>query len=1216
MTQELNLSFSGSDKVSITYDDQKTDALPFVSPLTEEDHQDIRWYLETYAALYTADEDDKRADRIAEKLPIWGQALFEAVFSNESAKQIFHRFLNTEKAGRLLAIAASHPTILSLPWELLRIPNGNFLVQETPGISIRRKLADAKPFQVKPKKTLRLLFVVSRPKGAGFLDPRSDPLAVLDALDRHASGQVKAEFLRPATLHQLKERLKNTSEPIDIVHFDGHGNFDKENSVGSLVFTRDGSDTEHLMPAQGLGEIFASANIPLVILSACQSGALGKDPMGTVAVQLMNAGIPSVIAMSHSVHVNTTRALFSTFYQHLIQGKGIAESLDKAREQLFRYPERIELQRGQERVRLKLYDWFMPVLYQTGKDAPLLPLPETERGESDSPSIAGKGLGVRFFGRTRELWKIEKAFVRGMRRITITGFGGQGKTCLAEEAAKWLCRTDMFKRACFVNYAAFQGIDALGFAVSMISESPNADAVMTSLTETPTLIILDNLEAISDKSLNELLDAALLWSEAGQSRVLLTTRMPDFNHAGYRKEKHLYLVLNGLGKEDALAYFQSLMKLPPAPAIPLPKEDELLRLFEKVAFHPLSIKVLAKRLKKTTPDKLGERLETLLEEMPDDLPEDSLMASLNLSLKRLPESLRKWLPKLGVFYGGALENMIFNVTKISHEQWQLLRPALENTGLIQAENMQDVGEPFFRFHPAIAPALWQKLSAEEKEELSARHRAQYYQMSGQMYHEDDRNPFQVREIVKRELPNLMAGVRGALEKEEEDAVDFVNNVNRFLGHFSLIRDSEELTRQAESLVKTDEKSWYLVHYNLGEQLYGSGKYSEAEQVFEEILAKLGQEPTYELCITLNMLGRCFKHQGLSAQAAGLFDQGLLVAEKLEESKNVRRQTSLLQTDLADVLTDIGSFEQAREAYQVSLAIAEEQNDNRQVGVVNGQLGTLAMMQGNLQEAVERFHEALGIFQRLNEPASESTVWNNLGEIFRRTKKWEASEESYRNSARIKESQGDLASAAITWNNIAAIIQLAGKPKEAEEWYRKAIEANSKIGNRIQLSINLGNLADLLQNNLSRLQEARQMAEAALAIKKTLDSGAAEIWGTLNIMAQIADKQHQPEQARDYRRQAREAKANFAGTKYELQSYEPLISAVIAATQGHEEAKEFVRKEQEQMRLVEGLYKFPNAIDRILAGERNEEALCENLNLMASAFVMAIFERIGGDYAPK
>jgi len=486
-------------------------------------------------------------------------------------------------------------------------------------------------------------------------------------------------------------------------------------------------------------------------------------------------------------------------------------------------------------------------------------------------------------------------------------------------------------------------------------------------------------------------------------------------------------------------------------------------------------------------------------------------------------------------------------------------------------------------------------------------------LSGELYHEDNRNPFQVREIVKRELPNLMAGVRNALEKEEEDAVDFVDKVNKFLGHFGLSRDREELNRRAEAIAKTDSRSWYLSRSNLGEQLRSAGRYAEAEQIFLEILVNMGEEPTYERCLTLGRLGRCFEYQGRSPQAAEMYRNKLELLDKLDESNSVKRERGGVIADLADVLIDMGSFEQAREAYEASICIAKELDDSRMVAVANGQLGTLAMMQGNLQEAVQRHQETLGIFRQLNEPASESTAWHQLGRAFQEAKQWEAAEEAYRNSAQIKENRGDLAGAAQTWNQLAIVTESARKPDEAEAWYRKAIEANKKIGNQILLSGNLSNLANILQNNdnPSHLQEARQLAEEALAIKKTIDPGTAQIWTTYHVLSKIADKQHQPEQAREYRRQAREAKANFAGTRYELQKFEPLIAAIVAAVQGHEGAKQFVRQEQERMRQgVEEWRNLADATDRILAGERNEEALCENLGPTQAVIVMAILEGLG------
>ena len=65
-----------------------------------------------------------------------------------------------------------------------------------------------------------------------------------------------------------------------------------------------------------------------------------------------------------------------------------------------------------------------------------------------------------------------------------------------------------------------------------------------------------------------------------------------------------------------IAWFDELSKLPYAGDYQLapPGRDELIRLFDRVKFHPLSICVLAQQLKTRTADQLGQRLEEILGE--------------------------------------------------------------------------------------------------------------------------------------------------------------------------------------------------------------------------------------------------------------------------------------------------------------------------------------------------------------------------------------------------------------------------------------------------------------------------------------------------------------------------------------------------------------------------------------------------------------------------
>jgi tetratricopeptide (TPR) repeat protein len=549
------------------------------------------------------------------------------------------------------------------------------------------------------------------------------------------------------------------------------------------------------------------------------------------------------------------------------------------------------------------------------------------------------------------------------------------------------------------------------------------------------------------------------------------------------------------------------------------------------------------------------------------------------------------------------------ITGFSEEQWHKLRPALESTGLIQPEHLPGVTVSYLylKFHPTLTPVLWSRLSAEAQTEQLARHRQRYYQLSRYLYFEDQKNPQEACAIAQRELPNLLVAVHGALDAGEEWAVEFVNYLNWFLNNFGLNRDRALLNQRVEQVVeKVSFRTWYLSLTYVGEQLRSAGRYQEAAEVFNEILTGLGEEPSYNHCFTLSWLGRCFESQGQPAQAEAIYRQGLAVAEKLEADEIVKRQIGNLLRDLANVLINMGDYDEARIANEASLAISLELGDLRGAALANGQLGTLAMLQGNLPEAEQRHKEALTTFQQLKEPASEAIAWHLLGVVYQKAKQWDTAERTYRDAARINESQGNLAGAAQAWNQLALVNEYTGKLLEAEAWYRKAIEGGEAAGDKLGVSKKLNNLANLLQKQPNRLPEARQLAEEALAIDKTLDPAAAEIWTTYTILAEIADKQHDTTQAKEYRRLSREAKVAFAGTKYELQKHGQLIAGVVTAVDNAEVRQQL---ESEMEDPPQDWANIVATIHRILEGERDEDVLCEPLNGNEAPIINAILRGI-------
>src|SRR5256885_15537823 len=120
-----------------------------------------------------------------------------------------------------------------------------------------------------------------------------------------------------------------------------------------------------LVHAEKLAEVIRDHRIPLVFLEACQSAKTEEDPTASVAAKLLEEGCTSVVAMSHSVLVETAHRFVKAFYQKLAEGKRIGTAMIAGQRELHSDTYRGRLMGAGE---LHLQDWFVPVLYQEEQD--------------------------------------------------------------------------------------------------------------------------------------------------------------------------------------------------------------------------------------------------------------------------------------------------------------------------------------------------------------------------------------------------------------------------------------------------------------------------------------------------------------------------------------------------------------------------------------------------------------------------------------------------------------------------------------------------------------------------------------------------------------------------------------------------------------------------------------------------------------------------------
>jgi tetratricopeptide (TPR) repeat protein len=375
--QELRVLFTPSENGSFTVHLEGLPGHPIGVPttftpfLSENDFENLRWYLEDYMDLPYAGAV-VRAEGVEKQIEQWGHRLHDAVFSAPENASVLKSLLDGA-APRGLTLATNQSDLLRLPWELIRDAAGS-LAQR---LSVRRQLETPEPFVARESNLpLRMLYIISRPADAGFIDPRSTTRSVLAALDP-LQGALRLDFCRPPDLLRLEEMLGEAEakgEQYDLVHFDGHGTFDEQD--GALLFEKpnigSGESRMDLVRADVIGDLLAKFRIPLVVLEACRSATIGNTVVSrSIAPRLIQAGIGSVLAMSYAVHVDATRLLLDRFYRELTRGATIGHAVAQARTALVLAPFRW-MGEGPSDRKVSLQDWFLPHLYQRGLDERLI----------------------------------------------------------------------------------------------------------------------------------------------------------------------------------------------------------------------------------------------------------------------------------------------------------------------------------------------------------------------------------------------------------------------------------------------------------------------------------------------------------------------------------------------------------------------------------------------------------------------------------------------------------------------------------------------------------------------------------------------------------------------------------------------------------------------------------------------------------------------------
>jgi tetratricopeptide (TPR) repeat protein len=1177
-------------------------SLAFESPLGAIELGELRWYVETWPSWAFGRVRTARAKEVEKSLLKWGRDLYDRCFTAASAPITdFERgggerrvvvqvpvLQDTEGSSidagertRRLAANVAAARLLALPWELLR-DEDSFLFEGKRAIRVVRRLprkSGREPLDPH-RRILRVLLLVARASDAGWIDPRVSLTPLVEAL---APLGDRVELVVPAdgSLKALDETLQQAERekrPFHVVHFDGHGVYDRDKGLGQLVFEDDADcaagkieRSKRLVDAKEIGQLLRDHRIPLFVLEACQTAQADAQVTSSVAAELVAAGIGSVVAMSHSVLVETARRFVTAFYPALARGERIGTAMVEAQAALALDPDRAP----QGLPRWEMQDWFVPVLFQEDDgDVRLLPeagLPlaadvelvrKTARGET--PKAPSHG----FVGRDRELLALSR-LLHVNRVVLLRGTGGLGKTVLAAECARWLLDVQRVRRLAWTSVEKYGSAEAVlqslggqlvaDFQASRFESLEKArQEIERALRDRRALLVIDNFESVATNPDPALVPILVALASVGETRLLVTGRE---SAPGLRAVE---LQLGALEKRTGRTLVEQVLRrgrqAPREEAGDSADSSWIDELVEAVGGHPRSLVRLApevaQRGAKVTRELLAPLMVELERRNPGDR-ENSLLASVGLSLARLGEKQRVQVRALSVFHGAAHAWVLAQVLEVEPDKALEFCRELVGLGLAEAEG------PYLLPDPALRPAVEAELEPTDRERLEARWLEAASAWVGFLYEQRNLDASIAMAGVKNALGELLSVVEaweqaadaGKLMVEAASAV--VGRVEQLLHDAGNARALALVAEARERLAKRlggwigaafEARRLTIERQRQAGDLAGALRGAiDLRHRAQEAGPGAYEGAAYNIAMSAMLLSDVLDD-------AGRADEALRSATEAEAEFRVLAKSgssaavSMAAGSLAmkgNALSSLGRLEEAAACYLQAIEEGEALGAKRNVAAYRGQLGTVRMHQRRYADAIVAYDQARHIFEDLGEPAAVATAWHQIGMVNQAAGQSDAAERAYLRSLEIETRHGNRRGQASTLNQLGGIYGSIGRHEEAADRYGRAASISAEVGDLRSEGVTRNNLADSLRS-LGRPAEARAEILRAIELKAPFGHTALP-WTTWSILADIERDLGNADAAADARQRAIDSYAAYrrAGG-YALQRTGQLVEQVRVA----------------------------------------------------------------------
>jgi len=1047
---------------------------------------------------------------------------------------------NAQVAHNLVHFTHDAHAILNLPWQ--EAIGGADHLFFSRGAALRDK-GELPTFPVASDGPLRILVMVAAPETggeSGRLRYEDEQMQIAEAFGQLLRrGDIEIHFTADGSEQALRQALD--APRYDIFHFSGHSEYAVADwltlgTEGFLLLEDERSMAVSKLPATTFAALLnerPDKRPSLVFLSSCQSAQGGTSGgYSGVTAHLLEAGIPGVVAMSHSVADVFATLFAAQFYKNIAEGLSVPLAFSKALK---------TSREGNPKLKLPPEFWqsqsLIPQLYLTQNLQTLTKSAKAGKQRQDQfwqtgrlreklqkiHRFAGKeDKDFIFIGRRREQ-KVMRQYLEEAAPVYLQGQGGIGKTALAVHTAERLVLADPDEAQVFM-------FDENSFRIGQVT-----DELIAFLQNEQKQILLAHQIKSMDKAWDKFLTA--LQEVINRSHpVFIFDNLESFQSPDggggdflpeYGMEWNIIQTLAEVGLPLILTGRYPLSELPNLRTVPLhePSRSDFtvkcryLTISEKIppgeAGKPVFETLFRSfggnyraleyfdQLYREKKDDFGEVLETLedfiekhradpkfpLTRMSENLVFERLLGLLDAPARRVLGLLvhfrRPVLPLAVEMQDAALTDVAATLAHLS--------------GLTLAEKSTGSEGHAFFYVPTLTRLLL------ERAEVIASDFSD--QKAGEYYEYVDEN------INHTTLGDLQEAFFHFLQSKDLEKVNKTGGrLSNFLYNNSQYQNA--LLVVGQTYETCGELTAGSVLNRLGQIFELFGEPDNALFYFEKNLQKYRK--TGDLAgegVTLGNIGLNYRRKGDNDSALKYYEQSL----KIQQQTGNRAGEGAILNNLATTAHAKGDYDTALRYLEQSLTIRQQIGDRKGEGMTLNNLATTAYAKGEDDTALRYLEQSLKIAQQIGDRAGEGTTLNNISQIHQDKGDYDTALRYLEQSLKIRQQIGDRKGEGATLNNISQIYDAKGEYDTALRYLEQSLKIRQQIGDRAGEGTTLNNISQIHQDK-GDYDTALRYLEQSLKIRQQIGDRKGE-GATLNNISQIYDAKGEYDTALRYLEQS-------------------------------------------------------------------------------------------------